>query len=97
MYVLTSAVSYGSQQGGLPTYQFTLQIAGSMFYEATYVGGYEQSPISGTFTTSGTTLVRNVTCTISETLQGGYSASATSLTTYRTSGGDTIAEVYSLE
>jgi len=86
LYFLTGVVNYRSQPGYNDTYQFALQITGSSFAEKTYQHGEEESPISGTFATSGTTLTRNLTCPTTGADVNPYTATATSLTIFHDDG-----------
>ncbi len=97
LYFLTSATIFGAQQGSLPTYQFALQLTTTTFAEATAVDGFVQSPLSGTFTASGTNFVRDATCTVSATFNETYSATSGSLKRYRASGSSTIEEVFTIQ
>jgi hypothetical protein len=98
LYYLTTVTNYRGQPGYNDTYQFALQVTGATFAEKTYQHGDEESPISGTFSVSATTLTRNLTCPITSTDVNPYTATATTLTIFHDdgtsacSGGTTLLE-----
>lgn len=87
-YVLTSANVYRQDAGGTtPTFQFTYSFAGAQFAEASYENGFQQSPISGSYQTTDTTLTRTLTCPTSVTTMDQYTATTSSLTIYQSPNG----------
>ena len=100
LYLLSDVTIYRSQPSRTDTFQFALEVTASTFAQRAYQGGYEDSPMSGTYTTSGTTLHRHVTCSFMYDYTDEYSATATTLTIYRTITGcfaGTYANTYQLQ
>ncbi len=86
IYFLTALNVYRSQAGGAtPSYQVTFDLGTTTFTEASYQGGAQQSPTAGTYSTSGTTLTRTITCPAGTgTETSPYTSTSSTLILYRT-------------
>lgn len=99
LYFLTRASIYRGQSGGpTPTLQVAEIYASGEFAESSYDDGVEQSPISGTYSTSGTTISTSITCPTAVSQVDVYTATPTTFTRYRVLpvGDGGSSEVYEL-
>ncbi len=84
LYFLTSVSVYGGDAGAAPaSLQIAIDFTSVDFSESDYEAGYEQSPISGSYSTTGSTIVRNVSCQTSATLTQQFTATTATLVLYR--------------
>jgi len=87
LYFLTQENAYGAGDGGtLGTDQYTAQLGTDTFAVNSYEDGFQDPPSQGTYTTMGTSFVRNYTCPTPITLSHPYTATASELTLYETRG-----------
>jgi hypothetical protein len=87
LYFLTGVNVYRAQAGGpTPTYQISLQVGTSTFAETV------NPPWAGTYSTSGTTLTRNLMCGGSGSTSRPYTATSASLLMYTSVPNDGVYE-----
>lgn len=95
LYFLTKATLYHSAPNGpLPTFQYTRRFSQSQFTALSWANGVEETPASGTFSASGTTMTFSITCPTTVQRALPYSSDATTLTLYETQASDVYEFVY---